>query len=1110
MDTLINNIRSLVDSSVVKFNKTAKDNETLDSTRNADTYISAMMETDSFRTYANFDIEALENAGLKEPEYDLAKLSKDKNLIPQNKRDAVVKAQRKFIIDTYVELNNYYRMLNGQPDKEITSDKFVYLDESVEDKYEIPHGTPLHRVDKDILAELELTGEFKKAVAAATELNKSRTTAEQISLEYLNHLGHKSIPLLTAREALNFMILRIDKNVPEEFYTSFLTIYDQCREYFTSVLYNSEYSAQYDYYDNFMGLCIMIMTIQRIIANTFKYGIQRDFYDWSFIQAMYKMYNIPFIEDLSMDYHMILLKNLNHLLRYKSTDKVLFDICSLLGHERMNIFKYYLIKQHRLDQDGNPIFYYNKIVDEEGNVTYEEDKERMYQFYFQAVNLRERNITQALLDKKNKMDYREVTISDPYWWEDDDLNHTKFDTEFNYIETKYLSLNLMYKMTEMLFEITYVFRMMMDKKEDLSKFKMALPKIYQEKEFDLYDVIIFLICLTCKKNGFKSYTITTPSKTSHIYGFNFNPEDIKYVKEIINDNKDLVDPEILKYFRNLDILQASDINRLFEQIREFNDYIVDKMATTHDVRQYEIYRKIFTIMIVSETQTDMFTIKGPDGEEKVATSYLEYLKYSDPILGMIAENVEPGDIGGMIDHILVQINDMVESLQYLFLINGDDSPVFMAIAELLRFFKSYTVDLRSFNILYLFDSRVYNMIKIFGDIYSITANMQVDDEMRMLYFDEINKLSVGDSLEDFLSMHDEYNQFITIYHNDKNLILRDRLLELRKILESQERMRLPEDFDITVLIDYVKSILNMDDKFEVHVSYDMEDTFQKFIDLIWAIFATIKYHDRLNLEDIPESISIYIDDINDILNLIEEYTLHGRIEHKDINLKIFDKLMEIITHIDYNDTLNISYSDDIEKFSIVFETMKEMITKREWHREYIGLSLPSDKMTFWDKIVSTLDEIPDLFSILHETDDIAISKMIAIRSVMTTMDTLTKEYNIELDDFLTMLDDISFVTKYIGELMSELTISHDVMYDEFHGNILNKDPITYVDFIFYVSMNMMLFDQLRIHDTIFAIKDAHISDSMHGIYKDIGKPVVESTEQDNVKMRDSHWLIWEN
>ena len=100
--------------------------------------------------------------------------------------------------------------------------------------------------------------------------------------------------------------------------------------------------------------------------------------------------------------------------------------------------------------------------------------------------------------------------------------------------------------------------------------------------------------------------------------------------------------------------------------------------------------------MTTEFQEDMFKLDDKDIRE---TTYLDYLSSRSPILSSIIENITDNeDIPPMIDHVTSELNDFMESLQYLFIINDNDNPVFEALIALLRFFKSYTVDINKFNV----------------------------------------------------------------------------------------------------------------------------------------------------------------------------------------------------------------------------------------------------------------------------------------------------------------------------------------------------------------------------------------------------------------------------
>lgn len=933
LSTLYKDIKTLVDSVVIKYNKYAKQYETVESIRNSDMYIDAIMKTDSFVGYDKFSIDAITAAGMDYPQHDIFAYAEDKYMIPLQYRDKVMEEQRKIIINTYVELNNYYRMLNGQPDLEESETDFIKLSDEDAAKYGIlDNSLYIHQYSDDDIYKLEEYGYI-------SELIQKYPTKK-----YLSYLGTNKIPIQRARQANNFSIIRISKNVPEDFYSQFLTIYEQNREYFSTVIYIQDYSSQYDLYDNFIALAIMIMTIQRNVSNAFKQGIQRNFYDWEFIRNMYKMYNIPFVENVPIEYHVALMKNFNNLLRYKSTDKVLFDICSLLGYERMKLYRYYLVKEHKLDQDGKPLFLYkhqtddngDPMYDDDGNPVYIEDIERMYELYFQAVNIQERNIALALTDTSNKLSYVEVTSNDPYWWEDNDLKKARYENVYNYIETKYLSLNLMYKMTEMLFEITYAFRMIIDKKEQIDNILIDLPKIYAEKSFKLFDIIVFMVALLCKSNGFGGGVITSPSKISHIYGFNFNDTQVDIIRKMIIDNANKLEidpstnqPVLLKYFKDLSITTPSNVNDLYVNIHAFNDYIVQKMYECTDIDEYRVYKDIFHISMVSQTQTEMFTISKilDDGsvESKPAETYAEYLEYNEPILHTILQTTETGDVNNVLEHVLANIESFMESLQYLYIVNDQNSPLFTSISTLLKFFKSYTVDITSYNIIYVFDSKYYNMIKLIEDIKMVSSNIDTIDKYKYEFSDHIKTVSAKIPKNDLFIPEDKYTQFIRVYLNDgygneslinlltdemiaitmnaegvDELNVNDRITNLIKSMSLQTRYKLLDEVITKVYDKYYDKLIDRDD-IDYIQTYILGGSKIKTEDMITGVITAVITEDDIHIR---EDNLLYLLNIthSEILNNCDMTTIHSIISHDD---SIENDFMDYI----YSKSVDIFSSD---------------------------------------------------------------------------------------------------------------------------------------------------------------------------------------------------------
>jgi len=714
LDTFFNDLRTVMNTVVIKYEKKAKQNETMDSLRNADRYISARNMEDTFHTYQTFNPLAIINAGILDTQ--LAQLyATRKDLIPIEFREAIVLEQRKLIISAYEETNNYYRSLQGLPDNEDLD--FVFLDPETYTLLGLDPDLAVHQLDEEAILRLEKRG----------YLDELR--AKYPSKKYLNYLGTNKVDILRARTSRNFAILAMTKDVSETFYDEFNNMYEQCREYFMTVIHNKDFSARYDLYDNFIAMMIMVMTIQRMITNSFKNGIQRDFYDLGSIKMLMESYNVPFIADLPIDYQRALVRNMNSLLHYKSTDKVLYDICNILGFERIQIFKYFLIKEHRMDSNDSPIFATKTIIDDNGDTVTVPDNEAMYELYFQTVELRERNIALALADINNKLTYEQVVQNDPFWWdEDEELQKVLYDSEYNYVETKYLNMNIMYKMTEMLFEVAYIFRMLIDKKDELGTVTIQLPKLFDKREIPIFNVVVLMCALISKKNKMVGNIISSPTQILSVMGFNFYA-DFTLIKNEINNNPNL-DKRMLSWILDLKIDDISEINSMFSNIRQLNDFIVERLGNTQNIEEYHAYKKLHDTLMVTQHQEALF--QKQDGT--IATTFLEYLEDDDPLLSTFVETVDENDIIEHIDHILYRINGAIKDLQYLYVVNDSNNVMLNAVMTLVRFFKSYTTDLSSFNILYLMNSRHYNMIKMIHDVELISKTLGFNENtLNMMY-----------------------------------------------------------------------------------------------------------------------------------------------------------------------------------------------------------------------------------------------------------------------------------------------------------------------------------------------------------------------------------------
>jgi hypothetical protein len=546
MGDFISQLKILMRSVVVKRDKVAAAFETdLEQRKAADRYINAIDNGDKWESYVRFDYDVIVAAGIDKVTAQFYVADKEK--IPRELRQKIVNLERQYIIDNYEERNDYYLMLHGEPPIEDVAAYYKWVEEQQkyrpdpkvtnpyvycpENDYGIPTDIPIHEMAVQYISLMESLGIIDQLMT--TYPNK----------KYLGYLGRKAISYYNARTANNFGLLFAETSgIEPVIREDFVTFYDKARSYYLMGFYNKEYSNMFVWYDEFIGLLILTMAVQRLISNIYKQGLTRDFYDVNLIKYLFKSYSIPYIEDLDLRYQRALAKNLNHLLQYKATDKVLYDISYLLGFYDVNIYKYYLMKTHVLDEEGIPVFP-KKTYKQNGEWVVEPDYEKMYRFHFQQVNLKEPDVNSALIDKRNRHEYIDIITQDPYWVDDYELKQKIYKNDFNHLVTKYMSVDVMIKMVEMLYEITHTVRLVIDDQEDFKRTMLNIPTI-SPHDTSLFDFIIFMCALIAHKSGLPGTVPIKGYQIANVYGFNYT-QNIDALVHAIYDTKDLVAGEVL-------------------------------------------------------------------------------------------------------------------------------------------------------------------------------------------------------------------------------------------------------------------------------------------------------------------------------------------------------------------------------------------------------------------------------------------------------------------------------------------------------------------------------------------------------------------------------------
>lgn len=664
LEDLYEDFQRIVKQAVIKFQVKAEMYETMETKMWADQYIAAKNKQDTFYSYTDYDEDDVREAGLMHSLHLIELVREGRYTeIPQMYHQPLLEVRRKFVIKTFEEQNEYYRCLNGLPPLDREAKFWYYVPKSIAKRYKIDEDIPIHKI-QDYYNNIE-PGHGDYLIHALEGLGiLDRIYKEHPYDAYVQFIGSKRISIQHAREAKNFEIIYMNQGALKTIeYDEFIRIYEECRLYFMTVIYQREHRKVIEYYDNFIGMCIMLMAIWHLVQRAMPLGINREFFRDAGVRMLYEAYGVPYdmtIDDIQQKQ---ITQGLNLLIQWKATNKCLYDICDLLSFTRINIYKYYLCKVQKYDVYGVPVIAYkDKFNNDTGEIDRVPDYETMFDVFFQKLELNDENFIKSFYSNVNREDYDQITTDDPFWWEDSKLYKELWETQFNYVESKYISLGINYSMTEMMYECIMVLKMLMKFREELASITFTLPKIDPDLKVTMFDCVILLECLFCKKHHLRGEIIAIPTQVLNVleymhdidnqdftvdaFGFDFdllqpgNEEGEKVLRNVLNN----LSEEDYKKFRNyLSILsidgnatnqeKVKAFNEMFKNLRGLSDWISYKLSETHSRQEYEALKEFYRTAYYAREMKEIFTINSEDEKnERTAWTYFEYLYYINPKL----------------------------------------------------------------------------------------------------------------------------------------------------------------------------------------------------------------------------------------------------------------------------------------------------------------------------------------------------------------------------------------------------------------------------------------------------------------------------------------------
>lgn len=280
-------------------------------------------------------------------------------------RDELTEKGKQSYIENYNELNNYYRKLAGLPkigDYGIPIMDYEYIPvvaSTIEEFINNENVTYVHELSPTQVEYLESKGIM------------DRIRADYPNADYLDYIAdafvdydesdnnniYRAKKIYKARKAYNFQLLYTPTVDDDYVVTSkFKSKYEENRLFVMSTFYNDIFKETSDYYDNFIGMMIMIMTITDILSEVHQDIIKTDLLDKRCIQYIFEIYGMPYYNTIPLRYQYRMCKNINQLIRFKSSSQGMINLIDLFGAPNIEVFRYFILRDRKVDKWGDIIY----------------------------------------------------------------------------------------------------------------------------------------------------------------------------------------------------------------------------------------------------------------------------------------------------------------------------------------------------------------------------------------------------------------------------------------------------------------------------------------------------------------------------------------------------------------------------------------------------------------------------------------------------------------------------------------------------------------------------------------------------------------------------------
>jgi len=515
MDEIVDCCKTIFKSIVVKNDALALSYETDESLEESRQFMRIVEKIENFATFPfTHDMLAgfTRNGVRVFSESDVVNILYNRYLVPEDLRSSLMEYCRKYYIDNYDERNNYYRSLAGLPPypgtvynikRERSDSQFnIYIYESdFPSDYDTSHidfEKPIHLQSADDISILQQTGKLDEIIEEYRGFNYS----------YLRYLGYKSVDVYKARKAIKWEILYMPK-IEQLVEQRFEELYNINRSIYLKRTYQDAMSLGSNHYDESIILLLLCQTFNDLIVDVPEWYIRRDIFDIRSVQYFLESFGVQFFDVIPLKYQVAIVKNLNKLIKYKSSARNNNDIIDIFNLTGTYIYKYFLYKKK------------DKETTSEDESNYE----------LEFIKARQGDAFDKYIDNNiYRYKYDDLTLDDKFWdgvykeWnnhsdksfkerlhEDIRNEHIK-DADYTVEGTKYMSIDYEVDMSKYKYQVEYFFNYILDSKIDSDDLRIIVPSISSSTEVSISNLFILLYLLSFAYEGNDKFSAGIPDK----------------------------------------------------------------------------------------------------------------------------------------------------------------------------------------------------------------------------------------------------------------------------------------------------------------------------------------------------------------------------------------------------------------------------------------------------------------------------------------------------------------------------------------------------------------------------------------------------------------------